>query len=495
MADHIPHAAAFASGLKAGISSSGEALRGIAATPSGYQSLIGAWRIDGPGLAGAKYGKTKKMCWVGWGSSMWVRVSLAAACLAGLLSACAIVDPVDSRYDTVGRSLARARDQAIFLNLVRASHDYPLSFTTVSNVTPSLTNVSQFSLPTFIEGPLFKGATPIAPPYTDFLANNNTASNSTSVSTNFSVSTQETSAFYEGFLRPIDLTTLDYFIRQGYSHEMLFWLFTDSVEVTIAGSGTYGFHYDPPRDYGCPKGVPGNRCFIDFVRLATATGLTVEEKTLQSAEKGGGGGGGGSSGGSKTTTTVYPRFCFNRVLATRAQRSMSNEDLELLGGAYKVQGSPRCGDPWDPVPQSKIPQPDTFKFSVGTLTFRITPRSAYGVFEFLGAVLKAEREHLQPLQSAYIPMSRRPPMALPSQDVTVSPTLSTVDPSLDRKLIYVLNGGGADCFSHTWFYDGDYCVPQEAATTKRIFGLLAQLIAIETAASDLSITPVVRIIQ
>jgi hypothetical protein len=38
-------------------------------------------------------------------------------------------------------------------------------------------------------------------------------------------------------------------------------------------------------------------------------------------------------------------------------------------------------------------------------------------------------------------------------------------------------------------------VPQYAATTKRIFGLLAQLIAIQTAAGDLSITPIVRIIQ
>jgi hypothetical protein len=187
--------------------------------------------------------------------------------------------------------------------------------------------------------------------------------------------------------------------------------------------------------------------------------------------------------------------CRRHVLAARAQRAMAMGDLELLGNAYKVQGNPKCGDPWNPVPDSKIPQPDTFKFSVDGLTFRITPRSAYGVFEFLGAVLKAEREHLQPLQSAFIPVSRRPPMAPPNQDVTVSPTLSTVDPALDRTLINVRQGGGSDCFSHTWFYDGDYCVPEEAATTKRIFGLLAQLIAIETAASDLSITPVVRIIQ
>ena len=74
------------------------------------------------------------------GGDMWVRVWLAGACLAGLLSACAAVDPVDSRYDTVSRSLAKARNESILVNLIRASQDYPLSFVTISNVTPSLTN-------------------------------------------------------------------------------------------------------------------------------------------------------------------------------------------------------------------------------------------------------------------------------------------------------------------------------------------------------------------
>src|ERR1700735_5111295 len=223
---------------------------------------------------------------------MWFRVLLAGT-FAGLLSACAVIDPVDTRYDTVGRSLARARDEAIFLNLVRARHDYPLSFTTVSNVTPSLTNTTSFGLPSFLVGPQFPKAVPLTTPYTDALIGNSTASNATAVSTNFSVSTQETTAFYEGFLKPIDLTTLDYFIRQGYSHEMLFWLFTDSVEITSRGK-TYGYRYEPPNDYGCPQGEPRGRCFIDFVQLATASGLTVEEKTLQKASSGAEKSGGGS---------------------------------------------------------------------------------------------------------------------------------------------------------------------------------------------------------
>jgi hypothetical protein len=39
------------------------------------------------------------------------------------------------------------------------------------------------------------------------------------------------------------------------------------------------------------------------------------------------------------------------------------------------------------------------------------------------------------------------------------------------------------------------CVPEDATNTKRVFSLLAQLIAITTAATDLSITPAVRVIQ
>jgi hypothetical protein len=67
----------------------------------------------------------------------------------------------------------------------------------------------------------------------------------------------------------------------------------------------------------------------------------------------------------------------------------------------------------------------------------------------------------------------------------------------DQGLIRVVRNydSSVRCFSHTYFYDGDYCVPEDATNTKRIFGLLAQLIAIQTAAADLSITPLVRIVQ
>src|ERR1700758_4724979 len=126
---------------------------------------------------------------------MWVRMLLAAIGLAGLLGACAVVDPVDNRYDTVSRSLAKARNEAIFLNLVRASHDYPLSFVTIANVTPSLTNTTSLALPSFLLGPHIPtfGApgtnvsAPLFTPGRDVIFGNTTAGNTTAVSTNFNV--------------------------------------------------------------------------------------------------------------------------------------------------------------------------------------------------------------------------------------------------------------------------------------------------------------------
>jgi hypothetical protein len=429
---------------------------------------------------------------------MWWRVLLVGALLAGALGACAVVDPVDNRYDTISRSLAKARNESIFLNLVRASHDYPLSFVTVANVTPSLTNTTSFSLPSFLLGPSARVAAgpALAPGFTpgrDVIFGNTTAGNTTAVSTNFNVSTQETSAFYQGFLKPIDLQTLNYFIRQGYSRELLFWLFTDSFQLNKGGN-LYGYHYDPPDDYGCSREDPLHRCFIDWIHSATLSGLTVEERTVQSSSSSGGGGGGSdkSSAPGKPTTTAYARFCLDRILGQQAastlprevvvsQTSLRNLDvpIQLLYEKELI-----CRESWD-QDQFSGPQPDTLPLKFGTTTFTIVPRSAYGVFKFLGSLMKVEREQIPAAPYAYIPPDR--------QYALQPPRLETVHE--DPRLVTVVQNMGGQCFVHTWFEDGDYCVPEDAATTKRIFGLLAQLIAIQTAANDLSITPVVRVLQ
>jgi hypothetical protein len=440
---------------------------------------------------------------------MWWRVLLVGALLAGALGACAVVDPVDNRYDTVARSLAKARNESIFLNLVRASHDYPLSFVTVANVTPSLTNTTSFALPSFLLGPSARVAsgpslTPGFTPGRDVIFGNTTAANTTAVSTNFNVSTQETSAFYQGFLKPIDLQTLNYFIRQGYSRELLFWLFTDSFTLIMPGAPPLGYHYNPPDDYGCSQLDKKHRCFIDWVHNATFSGLTVEEKTQRSSGSSSGPKGGGGedkgAGGSSPKATSYARFCFNPVLAQQAVSSVDPALVREAEANLDIQrpmlfkSNMTCGsDTWTPELYKETAQPDILPLTFSDknspnstpISFSITPRSAYGVFVFLGTLIKMQREHLVPSRYAFIPPNR-PYAAEP-------PVLETVHE--DPQLMTVVQNMGGECFVHTWFEDGDYCVPEQAATTKRIFGLLAQLIAIQTAAADLSITPVVRVLQ
>ena len=428
---------------------------------------------------------------------MGIRSVLAVAFAATALSACALVDPVDSRYDTIGRSLAKARNDAIFLNLVRASHSDPLNFLTIANVSPSMSNTTAFALPSFSEGPpnCFAGACGYAMgiPGHAFGFGNNTASNNTAVSSNFSIATQETSGFYTGFLKPVDLEVVDYFVRQNYSRELLFWLFVDSVEIDLPGRQLIS-RYDPPKDYGCnPKEKdPKARCFADFVLIAIGAGLTIEEKTIiqpGNAKDDNSNNNTAGQAGSKAKTTVLSRLCFNRVLGEHAQREMTlsgrpwseiqTRYLDLRESEFR----PRCGDPWDLGKQENGPQPDYFPFRVGPVQFKIIPRSAFGVFEFLGSVMKMQEQGLVPDPGVYIP---RPGEAAP-------PKLWTTRD--DENLITVLRDQNADCFVYTWYRGANYCVPYRADTTKNIFSLLAQLIAIQTAATDLSITPVVRVIQ
>jgi len=226
---------------------------------------------------------------------------------------------------------------------------------------------------------------------------------------------------------------------------------------------------------------------------------------------GGGGGGGGNNSGptAKPTTYTYARFCFNYVLAKQAlllapkfqTQTLKDEDVtqsEIFNGPLK------CGSSsWHPEKDAENPQEDILplEFRNNTISFRIIPRSAYGVFQFLGALIRLQREDYQP--QPYSPDSKPDPEHYPPQRAWVGampPALETIyplsDPADKAPLIRVVPGAaGTQCFVHTWLDYADYCVPNDAQTTKLIFGLLSQLIAIQTTASDLSITPIVRVIQ
>jgi uncharacterized membrane protein YgcG len=448
---------------------------------------------------------------------------LASILLAGLVGACAVVDLVDPRYDTVNRSLSKARNESILLNIIRAAHEWPLSFTTIPQVNPSAQNVTTTGLPSFNVGPSYKPPSVAGGPVERYtlgspfravlFGNQNNLSNQLTVSSNFSVSSLETGTFYNGLLSPVSLHDLNYFIRQGYSRELLFWLFADTVQVTIGGR-TIGFQYNPPDDYGCPEHEPRRRCFREFVEIATITGLSVESKTIRPGARpkggdgdstdgaanprgggaGGGGAGGGGGGGGGGGAREYSRFCFDPVLAERGRRAMDPDRLRIMRAEYldAFRPSPICGSRWTPG-QSEDESLDHLQFHVGPLKFKILPRSTNSIYQLLGKILREEfrvrREAAEGVEvvelRAYLP---------PGREDERLPVLSTTRD--DRKLLNVVPAAGQDCFVHTWFIDGDYCIPEHGSSnTKRIFALLAELLALKTQASELAITPAVRIVQ
>jgi hypothetical protein len=95
-----------------------------------------------------------------------------------------------------------------------------------------------------------------------------------------------------------------------------------------------------------------------------------------------------------------------------------------------------------------------------------------------------QRDHTPPAEGVYIPRLEE----------SEPPTLST-QPDNPELLTIIPAQPGVRCFAHTYFFDGDYCVPEhDAANTKRIFSLLAELLALKTMANELAITPLVRIV-
>jgi hypothetical protein len=214
--------------------------------------------------------------------------------LAGLLGGCAFVDVVDPRYDSINRSTAKARNESILLNIVRASHSAPLNFIAFSKVSGQTIVTANAGLPQFNIGSFFpvfgfgNSTNLLAPPTPQraFTVSKDTLGGTTNANNAFDISVLETKDFYNGLLRPVDLPELLYFIRQGYSRELLFWLFTESVRVTSPGQPTVEFLNDPDPRLACQMTPLGERCFSHMVDIAIASGLTVETQRFDQRRSG-----------------------------------------------------------------------------------------------------------------------------------------------------------------------------------------------------------------
>jgi hypothetical protein len=243
---------------------------------------------------------------------------------------------VDPRYDTVNRSLSKARNESILLNILRAAHEWPLSFTTVPHSqsrhdqrdhgrAAELSPRPSYRAPQ-VAGVAASGySLPSSSPMRDVNFRQQHALQSDPKSPRASASLRiETGTFYNGLLSPVSLHDLNYFIRQATRASCCSGCLPDTVEVFF-GNQVIGFQYNPPDDYGCPVHEPKRRCFREFVEIATITGLSVEAKTMRPGSGGGGSAKGGGGGDSSAADGVVTEGASNpkavaAVVAVASQR-------------------------------------------------------------------------------------------------------------------------------------------------------------------------------
>jgi hypothetical protein len=409
---------------------------------------------------------------VGIQSRFVVRMgAIMVSCAAGFLTHCAMVDTIDARFDQINRSSAYARNQSILLNIVRSSHNVPLNFVAVSRISGSTQAQFGGGLPSMLVGPypIATGApfgtnaagttlNVVEPALTrDVGLNSTTLNASTSAANSFDLTVLDSKQFYQALLSPIDLVTLDAFIRQGYSHELLYRLFIDSIRRTVGGR-TFEYRNEPRAPCDTVNGQ--RRCFKDVIDDAVASGMTIETLTVS------------DTAAAAAKSTVYARMCFDPVFAQRFR----HEHPELRPTFIVEIGQPRCGS-WPSEAKAgkqRSVQTDTVSFDIkntpyGPVHVEVFPRSTFGVYRFLGRILAAEA----------------------TEDVRLREDTNLAE---DSRLLAITDRSGGPCFVSISFEGKFYCVPENGAeSTKRIFSLLAQLLALKTQSGDLNATPVVRV--
>ena len=390
-----------------------------------------------------------------------------AATLACCVAGCAYNDHFDNRVDRYDVASERARDQMILTNIVRASKAEPLAFQSLGQISGSNTTSATMGLPSLILGPVASKVGPGAslastagenalgldkqavfganPGASGFTAN----SISTSGSTSFNVTPSETQDFYQGLLEPVEPQTLGLFREQGIAPEILFYLFTEKVVEERAGTVHQTEYVNDRLD-------PSFDGFHHYVELAMQYGLSSEPTPgakiapAPSSKKDS-----KNSGDATTESATDWRLCFNRKA--------------WAPGTPNADNHPLCGS----KEKMSDPRTVTFRDPRGVkVTAHVYPRSTFSIFQYLGRLVAAS-------DSGKIEL--------------ITDEARGHAPLEDDTLFAVNTGDSGSCFL-TVDYGGTYCVPDSALNTKRILGLLVQLLALNTSIRDVGITQQVQVL-
>ena len=159
-------------------------------------------------------------------------VFVALAALAAVLGGCAATTPTSKVAVDYNRIFAKARNEVLVTNILRAAEREPLQFSTMGSVNGSVRNSGSvaFTIPSL------NGATGFSPQVTV----------NEGINPAISIVPLSNKEFTEGILRPVTLDEINYFIDQGWDKEMVLELVVGGV-VCPDGSVVFNKGDDPLR--------------------------------------------------------------------------------------------------------------------------------------------------------------------------------------------------------------------------------------------------------
>jgi hypothetical protein len=465
----------------------------------------------------------------------------AVACLAACTE---VVDSAtETRYGQYNYTTDWAKNEAILLNIVRASFYQPLNFLVYQTYTGTATAMGTASSPAFIVGPDRVAS------QKQYSFGGGALSVSGTGSGSISVQNLDTQDFYGALLSPIDFTNLYAFQRQGYPRELLFRLFADYVALKPPidqdpqGRESYVIYNDPLREKSCisipeqtidaiyPRqmraSVSSQICFGDLVRFALLSGISSEIRNIpapkqrsNTASKPAAGTTTPSSDTGSGSGTPMPateaRLCFDGALANNARMEFSlrppppwGDDpvgLQMFLDAVRAADyHPVCGgkgpdDVWPPSQQqgagkggaaAKSPTTSSNQ-SAGTNTLTVSPKTLTG--QLIWDIHKLRHNTVEIGTRSTFAIYNFLGRLLNYQDNEINTFVGPHEPGDDSRVLTVHKGQPAGCFVAAVFDLAVYCVPVDGAeNTKRSFSIVSQLLALKTPTSDLQLQPIFRL--
>jgi hypothetical protein len=153
------------------------------------------------------------------------------------LAACAVVDQYSGRAVVYNLQAEQAQEQALLLNVVRASLRRPMQFTGLQSITGTASATGSFTggASNTIQKPLIS-LFGLNPPNSSTLVASIAGSSLTGTASmsggpTFSVPVLDTQEFYQGFLNPISGQLFDLYLQFGYPRDVLFNLMIEKMII------------------------------------------------------------------------------------------------------------------------------------------------------------------------------------------------------------------------------------------------------------------------